>query len=238
MDKCVCVRPAEKGRERFNSPYRWMTQARCCWHICPHRWLLVSLQEPEGRRMSDCSCTYCRWDTCKIYTCNHSILSFVREPARVSTAKTLIKSKQPSSSFNVTDKTGLFPLWWRLIHPSIHSAIHRGKIHFSKSEKLQCASWSSYCVTMAINSISSQYVGLWRGFAWQQHLGLLLGSKNCISVEWNLTLMLQVRVLFCLITAGRRPKNKNLLTTSSTSLNNTYTAVKPVVRWCLTGHFF
>lgn len=75
---CVCVCVCDWGRkgesERFNSPYQWMTQARCCWHICPHRWLLVSLQEPERRRMSDGSCTYCRWDLCEIYTCSDSIL--------------------------------------------------------------------------------------------------------------------------------------------------------------------
>lgn len=71
---CVCDWGGKGESERFNSPYRWMTQARCCWHICPHRWLLVSLQEPERRRMSDGSRTYCRWDVCEIYTCIDSIL--------------------------------------------------------------------------------------------------------------------------------------------------------------------
>lgn len=76
----VCVSVWTVGeRECWNSPCRWMTQARCCWHICPHRWLLVSLQEPEGRRVRDGSCTYCRWDTCEIYTCSPSVLFVSRQ---------------------------------------------------------------------------------------------------------------------------------------------------------------
>lgn len=44
-----------------------------------------------------------------------------------------------------------------------------------KSEKLHCGSWSGCRVTMAINSISSQYVGCWLIFL---HNNIWLGSRR------------------------------------------------------------
>lgn len=146
--------------------------------------------------------TYCRWDSRDLYMqsfcfiCHLSVFSscsYVRLNPRQCPG-TKIKSqsnlKHQLSSLNVTliYEMSLFPFLMKAgacIHPDRKDLL-------LKSEKLHRASWSSYCVTMAINSISSQHVGSCFSFAWQQHLGgfqegeigasEMLNGKHCLFV--------------------------------------------------------
>lgn len=117
-----------------------MTQARCCWRICPHRWLLVSLQESERRRMSHAKRTHWRWDVCEIYTCSDSISFAICQclrPAamcdRTGVGSHGEKSNQQVSNVLIVqchldqEKQSLLSM---TAQPSIHLSIHL----FSKSE--------------------------------------------------------------------------------------------------------